>query len=99
MVNKKPQPKGIFPTMVTEFMAIFDMNVCVNTPAKLSFAERNTISICLAYYVGFWCLDMSAIAAGTCSVLLSSFSGSALIKNLGRLQSVVIATIVPHIIT
>jgi hypothetical protein len=62
-----------------------------------SFTVRSTVQILTAYYVGLWCLDYDAKAAGTIALLLNEFMGSAMLKNLNRLQSVVLAAVIPHL--
>merc|ERR1719269_529727 len=74
------------------------MNLMTKDEDYKSFTIRNTISISICYYVGMYFLGFSGIVAGSASVLLSKFTGSAIVKNLGRLQAVCIGNIAPHII-
>jgi hypothetical protein len=83
---------------ITEWFAIFDPKILIKSKDNWSFAIRNSLSIAISYYIGFWFLGFDAVPAGTVSVLISNFSGSALQKNMGRLQAVTLATILPHLI-
>jgi hypothetical protein len=67
-------------------------------PSYRSFTLRNTLSITLAFYVGYFFCDYSGVPAGTVAVLISNFSGSALQKNLGRMQAVTLGQVLPFII-
>jgi len=87
-------PKAIW----TEFKKVFDTGVILMDPAYRSFTLRNTLSITLAFYVGYFFCDYSGVPAGTVAVLISNFSGSALQKNLGRMQAVTLGQVLPFII-
>lgn len=64
-----------------------------------SFTVRASIEVLTAYYMGLYIFEYNASAACCVSLLLADFPGSAMIKNLGRLQSVVLSAVVPHLIT
>jgi len=98
LLNNPPVVKGFCKELVDAFIAMFDMNLLTKDPDYTSFTIRNTISITICYFLGMYCLDYSGIVSGSASVLLSKFAGSALVKNLGRLQAVCIGNIAPHII-
>jgi len=97
MLNEPPNPPSIWRTWAAEFKSVFDPSVLFKDPEYKSFTIRNSLSIIICYYIGFYILGYSAISSGTASLLLSQFSGSALQKNLGRLQGVVVGNIVPHL--
>jgi len=98
LLNCPPAPKGFFKEIIDAFFATFDSAVLTQDPDHVSFTVRNTISIVICYYLGMFYLDYSGVVAGSASVLLSRFAGSAIVKNLGRLQAVCIGNIAPHII-
>eukprot|EP00746_Dinoflagellata_sp_MGD_P093361 gnl/MRDRNA2_/MRDRNA2_36933_c0_seq1.p1 gnl/MRDRNA2_/MRDRNA2_36933_c0~~gnl/MRDRNA2_/MRDRNA2_36933_c0_seq1.p1 ORF type:complete len:889 (-),score=159.65 gnl/MRDRNA2_/MRDRNA2_36933_c0_seq1:170-2836(-) len=98
LLNCPPVPKGFFKEIIDAFCATFDSNMLTKDPDHISFTVRNTISITICYYLGMFYLDYSGVVAGSASVLLSRFAGSAIVKNLGRLQAVCIGNIAPHII-
>jgi len=98
LLNDPPVPKGLAKELIEAFVKMFDMNVLTKDPDYVSFVVRNTISITICYYVGMYYLGYSGIVAGSASVLLSKMAGSAIVKNLGRLNAVCIGNIAPHII-
>lgn len=98
LLNNPPTPKGFCKEVVDAGCAVFDMNLMTKDEDYKSFTIRNTISISICYYVGMYWLGYSGVVAGSASVLLSKFAGSAIVKNLGRLQAVCIGNIAPHII-
>lgn len=98
LLNDPPNPKGLCKELWDAFIAMFDMNLLTKDPDYVSFTVRNTISITICYYIGMYYLGYSGIVAGSASVLLSKMAGSAIVKNLGRLQAVCIGNITPHII-
>lgn len=67
---------------------------------QLNFALRNWLSICLSFWVGYkgvagkMILPYNAALASTCCVLLSRSIGSAMAKNLNRLQGVVLGSVI-----
>jgi len=69
-------------------------------PMHLNFVLRNWLSICLSFWVGYkgvagkMVLPYNAALASTCCVLLSRCVGSAMAKNLNRLQGVVLGTVI-----
>jgi len=77
---------------------MFDGKVLRKAVALDSFTVRNTVSMIICYYIGFFFLGYSAVVAGTAAVLITDFAGSALHKNLMRLQAVCIGSVLPHII-
>jgi len=87
-------PKAIW----AEFKKVFDTDVILMDPSYRSFTLRNTLSITLAFYVGYFFCGYSGVPAGTVAVLISNFSGSALQKNLGRMQAVTLGLVLPFII-
>lgn len=81
-------PAGIFqPSHLTDKM-------------QLNFVLRNWFSICISFWVGYkgvagkMILPYNAALASTCCVLLSRAVGSAMAKNLNRLQGVVLGSVV-----
>jgi len=67
---------------------------------QLNFVLRNWFSICISFWVGYkgvagkMILPYNAALASTCCVLLSRAVGSAMAKNLNRLQGVVLGTVI-----
>lgn len=67
---------------------------------QLNFVLRNWFSICISFWVGYrgvagkMILPFNAALASTCCVLLSRAVGSAMAKNLNRLQGVVLGTVI-----
>jgi len=97
MLNEPPRRQNICKAWAHELRSIFDPAVLFKDRDYKSFTLRNSLSIIICYYIGFYILGYSAISSGTASLLLSQFAGSALQKNLGRLQGVVVGNIVPHL--
>jgi uncharacterized membrane protein YgaE (UPF0421/DUF939 family) len=69
----------------------------------LMWVLRNSLSIILSFFIGLhgynrYIQSYNANIAGTVSVLLSSFAGSAALKNLGRLQGVVIGIVLGNLL-
>lgn len=70
----------------------------------LNYVLRNWLSICLSFWVGYkgvagkMVLPYNAALASTCCVLLSRFIGSAMSKNLNRLQGVVLGTVFGQVV-
>jgi len=70
----------------------------------LSFTLRNALSILVAFLLGYFGIGYSgnskmiqssnAGIASTCGLMLSQFIGSALIRNLSRLQGLVLGTVI-----
>merc|ERR1719272_2931805 len=86
----------------TGIMGTFDSAVVFDARHSNS-ALRNTISICVAFAIGYFgygkvLLGENASIASTASILLSTSVGSAIAKNLGRLQGVVLGTVVGKLV-
>jgi len=69
----------------------------------VNFAVRNTTAIVLAFVVGYFgygkvLKPLDAGISSTSAVLLSKYIGSAMKQNLGRLQGVVLGTIVGQLV-
>jgi len=76
---------------------IFDRSVLFD-PAHINFAAKNSLAVLLCFYIGLhgyskMILAFSPGIANTASILLSRFAGSAMKKNLSRLQGVVIGLV------
>jgi hypothetical protein len=93
-----PELPSLLKDLETAFVGIFDAKKLFSDADHRSFTARNTLSVVIAFYIGFWFKGYDAAAAGTVAVLISTFSGSALQKNLNRLQAVTLAAILPHLI-
>jgi len=80
-------------------LGIFQPSHLTN-PMQLNFVLRNWLSICISFWVGYrgvagkMILPYNAALASTCCVLLSRAVGSAMAKNLNRLQGVVLGTVI-----
>jgi len=98
VIGTPPKAPGWFAMWKASTEGMFSGKIITDDPDYRSFTLRNTVSIVITFYMGFFFLGYSAIAAGTTALLISNFAGSALLKNLGRLQGVVIGNIVPHFI-
>jgi len=84
---------------------IFDMKVCLER-GHLSYVARNWLSVCLGFYIGYSSfLDFTAAAhdespkrqynaalASTAAVFISKAAGSAISKNLSRMQGAVLGS-------
>jgi hypothetical protein len=86
----------------TGIMGTFDSAVVFN-PRHANLGLRNTCSILIGFTVGYFgygkvLLNENASISSTASILLSSSVGSALAKNLGRLQGVVLGTVVGKLV-
>jgi hypothetical protein len=86
----------------TGIMGTFDSAV-VFSPRHSNSALRNSLSILIAFAVGWFgygkvLLNHNASIASTTSILLSSAVGSAIAKNLNRLQGVVLGTVVGKLV-
>mmetsp|Transcript_121535 Transcript_121535/g.355182 ORF Transcript_121535/g.355182 Transcript_121535/m.355182 type:complete len:953 (+) Transcript_121535:53-2911(+) len=93
-----PRPVPCPVAMARAFRGIFDPAVLRRAKDVHSFTIRNTISLVICYYVGFYLLGYSGVAAGTAALLITDFLGSALHKNMMRLQAVCIGSVLPHLI-
>mmetsp|Transcript_130546 Transcript_130546/g.279041 ORF Transcript_130546/g.279041 Transcript_130546/m.279041 type:complete len:885 (-) Transcript_130546:72-2726(-) len=85
------------------FRGIFAKDQLVD-PLHVNTVFRNACAIFLGFIVGFIGMGnvlpaKSAHIASTSAVLLSTFTGSAMAKNLGRVQGVVIGTGVGEMVT
>jgi len=80
----------------------FNMSICLER-GHLSYVARNWLSVCLGFYVGYSSfLDFAhlddpkrqynAALASTAAVFISKASGSALSKNLSRMQGAVLGS-------
>merc|ERR1719265_1737694 len=79
-------------------MTIFDNSVLLNKD-HMNFVLRNGLSLALSFIIGYngysqIIHNYNSGPAGTVSLLLSSFVGAAIVKNLGRLQGAVLGTVV-----
>lgn len=80
-------------------MGLFQPSL-LKDPMHLNFVLRNWLSICISFWVGYrgvagkMILPYNAALASTCCVLLSRCVGSAMAKNLNRLQGVVLGTVI-----
>lgn len=99
MLNNPPRPTNICTSMTNDFKGMFDSSVIIANENYRSFTLRNTLAVSSAFYIGMFLLGFDAVPAGTICVLISNYTGSALQKNLGRLQSVVVGTIMPHLVS
>jgi hypothetical protein len=88
----------LYQGMWADFKSVFDPAVILQDPGYRSFTYRNTLSVIVAFYIGYFFLGCSGVPAGTVAVLISNFQGSALQKNLGRLQAVTLGKVLPFII-
>lgn len=93
-----PELPSLLWDLKTAFFGIFDTTKLFFDADHRSFTVRNTLSVIIAFYIGVWFKAYDGAAAGTVAVLISTFSGSALQKNLNRLQAVTLAAILPHLI-
>jgi len=79
------------------FQKLVDAKTLIWDRQYRSFVLRNTFSMLISFYLGFFFFNYNATGAGTVALLISNYTGSALQKNLGRLQGVALAQIFPHI--
>jgi len=80
---------------------VFNMSICLER-GHLSFVARNWISICAGFYIGYSSfLDFgpgkpsrqyNAAMASTAAVFISKAAGSAISKNLSRMQGAVLGS-------
>jgi hypothetical protein len=81
---------------------IFDMSICLEK-SHLSFVARNWLSVCSGFYIGYSSfLDFTdgdnprrqynAAMASTAAVFISKAAGSAISKNLARMQGAVLGS-------
>jgi hypothetical protein len=103
LIDDKTGTKPI-PNLVdgTGIMGTFDSGV-VFDKKHANLGLRNSCSILIAFAVGFFgygnvLLSHNAAISSTASILLSSSVGPALAKNLGRLQGVVLGTVVGKLV-
>merc|ERR1712118_582424 len=78
-------------------MGIFDKSELFDEH-NINFLMRGFISIIICFYFGMYFMTYAGVPSGTGSLLLNKFSGAAIVKNLGRLQAVLISQVVPHLI-
>lgn len=98
MLEKPPPRSNIFREIKDAFLGIFDKGVLMARLDVHGFTVRGSLSVLGCYYVGMYYEGYNAVAAGTVSLLITDFAGSALQKNMGRIQAVVIGAVVPHIL-
>lgn len=98
MINHKPKPKGICKELCEAFLGTFDKHALFVHEGNRNFLIRGVIAINACFYFGFWFMAYSGVPSGTGALLLNKFSGAAIQKNLGRLQAVLIAQVVPHLV-
>merc|ERR1719188_2029048 len=73
-------------------------------PGRLNFVTRSTLAIFLGFAIGYGGYPSLGLApysgaiASTVSLLLSKSPGSALLKNLQRVQGVVLGTVVGQLV-
>jgi hypothetical protein len=94
-----PELPRLSRVLLDNFVALFDPSVLFRS-AYLDHAVRNVMAIIIAFYFGMWCMShqpFNSHPAGTVAVLLSNFSGSAMQRNMGRMQAVTLAAILPRI--
>lgn len=80
---------------------IFDMKICLER-SHLNYTARNWLSVCLGFYIGYSSfLDFgtgtpnrqyNAAMASTAAVFISKAAGSAISKNLSRMQGAVLGS-------
>lgn len=99
VVTNEPNAQGFVCSIFDAFKDIFNWQLLTRDKDYRNFTLRNSLSILIAFYIGFWFQAYDAVAAGTISLLISNFTGSALQKNMGRIQGVVLGRIIPHIIS
>jgi hypothetical protein len=100
MTEKEVKKKNVFIEMWHAWKQVWDWETLQNRLQPHTVTIRGTIEILLCYYVGMYCMGSpSAAAAGTVALLIADSPGSALTKNMGRIQAVVIGALVPHILT
>jgi hypothetical protein len=99
MTAREVEKPNVFQEIKTAMFQVFDWDTLYPRLHHSSVTVRGTIEILLCYYVGLYFFDYNGVAAGTVSLLIADTPGSALTKNLNRIQAVVIGALVPHIIT
>lgn len=92
------QAPSIFQILVNGAKSVFNMDKILHDYDYRSFIIRSTLSVVVCFYLGVFVFGYDGTTAGTVSLLLSNFAGSALLRNLGRLQGVVLGNILPHIL-
>lgn len=100
VINFNEKPLSLPEQMIAAGKGIFAKDARVKDFKSFtnSFAVRGSLEVLVAYYMGMYLFGYNAAAACTVSLLLADFTGSAIIKNLGRLQGVVLSAVVPHLI-
>jgi len=98
MLESPPQPISLPAQMLLAGKAVFDPTALKNASKLTSFAFRGSVEVLIGYYMGMYCFNFNASTACFVSLLLAEFTGSAMLKNLGRLQAVVLSAVVPHLI-
>lgn len=98
MLNRPPVCTSwtLAQTLWTAFVSTFDYKCLLLDYDHRSYTLRNTLSMLIAFYCGYWYMDYSSVPSCTLSLLISKFMGSAMQKNLCRLVGVVIGHTVPH---
>jgi hypothetical protein len=86
----------------TGIMGLFDPDVLFEKD-HIMWTVRNSFSIIIAFWVGWhgygqYIASYNAAIASTVAVLLSKFVGSAMVKNLARLQGVVIGIVLGNLL-
>jgi len=81
-------------SILAAVVGVFDSEV-LHDRMHLNWTLKNSLAVIICFAIGFVGLEKTVLGysagiASTCSVLLSKFSGSAMKKNLMRLQGVVI---------
>jgi hypothetical protein len=86
----------------TGIMGLFSPDVLFETD-HIMWTLRNSFSIIVAFWIGWhgygqYIASYNAAIASTVAVLLSKFVGSAMVKNLARLQGVVIGIVLGNLL-
>jgi len=90
-----PNSDQWFSSSLNNLMDVFDP---LRHPNHLNFTLRGFVAFMLGFLIGLYFLNYSFILAGTVALVLSKFMGSAIERNLGRAQGVVLGLVLPVIV-
>mmetsp|Transcript_70403 Transcript_70403/g.187506 ORF Transcript_70403/g.187506 Transcript_70403/m.187506 type:complete len:845 (+) Transcript_70403:58-2592(+) len=90
-----PSPNQWFTSTVNAVLNVFDP---LRHPNHLNFTLRGFVAFILGFILGMYFHNYSFVLAGTMALVLSKFMGSAIERNLGRAQGVVLGMVLPAIV-
>jgi hypothetical protein len=98
MLSKSNTGQGAIKELIVSLCSMFSPGVLKSRLKWNSFTVRSTAQLLGSYFFGMYVSNYNAAASCTISLLLNEFMGSAMLKNLNRLQAVVLSAVIPFLI-